>query len=695
MQEKKELLNTKIQYLKGVGPRRAEQLAKLSISTISDLLFYPPRRYEDRREIVLIKDVQPEKDYTVKGTIKRHGIWKSKKGMLIYEMVVNDGTGSMHAVWYNQPYLKKYFKAGEEIILYGKVERFKNLQITHPDYEILKKEEGLPDALNMGRIVPIYSLTQDVTQKYLRALVNKAVESNANFLKEVIPTHVRARCRLADVKFAINNIHFPANFESLKMAERRLVFEEFFIFEAALALIKKERERHSVGVSHKVEEGLFENFKNMLPFELTKEQVEAIKSIEKDMKSPGPMNRLLEGEVGSGKTIVAMYALLLTIKNNFQGAVMVPTEILAQQHHMTLSEFFAPFGINVRLLIGSMTSGEKAAVRKELKTGEVNIIVGTHSLIQEDISFDNLGLLVIDEQHKFGVSQRALLKKKNVKADVLIMTATPIPRTLALTVYGDLDVSEMRDLPSGRESISTYWVEEDRKDKAYKFVKEEILNGRQAYIVCPRIEETGKNDLASAKSVYEHLSKKVFPEFKSALIHGRMKASEKDKVMKDFKKNKINVLVSTTVIEVGIDIPNAAVMVIENADRFGLAQLHQLRGRIGRGSHKSYCILISNPENEAARRRLEAFEQLQSGFELAEEDFSIRGPGQILGTKQHGLPEIRFGNIIEDKAILELARKEAFELVDNDSGLKDERNRNLREAILERYKGKTEFLKVG
>lgn len=695
MQEKKGLLNTKIQYLKGVGPRRADRLARLGILTVYDLLYYIPRRYEDRRAIVFIKDVQPEKEYTVRGTIKRHGIWKSKKGMLIYEMVVNDGSGTMHAVWYNQPYLKKYFAIGAEIILYGKVEKFKSLQMTHPDYEVLKKEETSLDTLNMGRIVPIYPLTQDVTQKYLRFLVNRAIREDANLLAEVMPTHVRARCRLADIRFAVNNIHFPDNFDSLKMARRRLVFEEFFIFEAALALIKQERERHSAGVIHKVEKGLFEDFKNMLPFELTKEQVEAIKSIERDMKSPNPMNRLLEGEVGSGKTVVAMYALLLTIKNDFQGAVMVPTEILAQQHHLTLSEFFAPLGISVRLLIGSMTNAEKAAARKELNEGRVNIIVGTHSLIQEDISFDRLGLLVIDEQHKFGVSQRALLRKKDVKADVLIMTATPIPRTLALTVYGDLDISEMRDLPEGRESISTYWIEEGRKDRVYKFVKEEILNSRQAYIVCPRIEETGKDDLASAKNVYEHLSKKVFPEFRSALIHGKMKSAEKDRVMKDFKKNKINILVSTTVIEVGIDIPNATVMVIEDADRFGLAQLHQLRGRIGRGSHKSYCILISDPDNDEAKRRLEAFERLQSGFELAEEDFSIRGPGQMFGTRQHGLPEIRFGDIIEDKAILELARKEAFELVRNDSGLKNERNRNLREAILERYKGKTEFLKVG
>ncbi|MDD5679773.1 MAG: ATP-dependent DNA helicase RecG [Candidatus Omnitrophica bacterium] len=695
MQEKKELSTSKIQYLKGVGPSRAEQLSRLGIYTVYDLLYYLPRRYEDRSEIVPVKDVRPENVYTIKGRIKRHGIWKSKKGMLIYEMVVSDGTGNIHAVWYNQPYLRKYFKMGEDIILYGKVEKFKSLQITHPDYEILKEEEGSIDTVNMGRIVPIYPLTQDVTQKYLRSLVNRAIEGTANLIKEVIPTQVRARCRLADAKFAVTNIHFPVSFESLKMAERRIIFEEFFIFETALALIKKDREKRSPGVRHEVKESLFEDFTDMLPFELTKEQVEAIKSIESDMKSSVPMNRLLEGEVGSGKTVVAMYALLLTIKNSFQGVVMVPTEILAQQHYLTLSEFFAPAGINVKLLTGSMSDEEKDKVKKELKEGSAGIIVGTHSLIQEDISFDKVGLLVIDEQHKFGVSQRALLRKKDVKADVLIMTATPIPRTLALTVYGDLDISEIRELPEGRQAISTYWVEEERKDKVYKFAKEEILNGRQAYIVCPRIEETGKSDLASAKNVYEHLAKNVFPEFKLALIHGRMKAAEKDKIMKDFKKNKINILVSTTVIEVGIDIPNAAVMIIENADRFGLAQLHQLRGRIGRGGHKSYCILISNPESDEAKRRLEAFEQLQSGFELAEEDFSIRGPGQILGTRQHGLPEIKFGDIIEDKAILELARKEAFELVEHDSGLKDERNRNLREAVSARYKGKTEFLRVG
>ncbi|MFH0840221.1 MAG: ATP-dependent DNA helicase RecG [Candidatus Omnitrophota bacterium] len=695
MQEKKELKEKKVQYLKGVGPKRAEQLARLGIHTVSDLLYYLPRRYEDRREIISIKDVQPDRLHTIKGRIKRHGVWKSKKGMLIYEMVVEDQTANIHAVWYNQPYLKKYFKPGDEIILYGKVEKFKYLQITHPDYEVLKRDEESPDIINMGRIVPIYPLTQDVSQKYLRLLIDYALGSNISLISDAIPTQVRARCRLADVKFAVKNMHFPVNFESLKMAERRIIFEEFFMLGTALALIKKEREKRGEGLAHEVKDGLFGDFKNMLPFELTKEQEAAIKNIEADMISPRPMNRLLEGEVGSGKTVVAMYALLLTIKNGFQGAVMVPTEILAQQHYLTLSEFFVSLGINVRLLTGSTPDDEKEAIKDEMKRGKANIIIGTHSLIQEGVSFEKIGLLVIDEQHKFGVSERALLRKKGINADVLIMTATPIPRTLALTVYGDLDISEIRELPEGREAISTYWVEEERKDKVYKFVREEIVSGRQAYIVCPRIEESKNSDLVSAKKVYGELAEKIFPEFKTALIHGRMKSVEKEKIMKDFKKNKINILVSTTVIEVGIDIPNATVMIIENADRFGLAQLHQLRGRIGRGGHKSYCILISNPENEDAKKRLQAFEQMQSGFDLAEEDFSIRGPGQMFGTRQHGLPEIRFGDLKEDKAILELARKEAFGLVAKDSGLRDERNRNLRDAVIERYKGKMQFLSVG
>jgi len=695
MQVKKDILQNKAQYLKGVGPKRATQLVRLGIDTVYDLLYYLPRRYEDRREISPIKDVKPDGIYTVRGKVRTHGVWKSKKGMLIYEMTVNDRTGSIHGVWYNQPYLKRYFRAGQDIILYGKAERYKHLQMAHPDYEILKKEEAGLETAHMGRIVPVYPLTEDVTQKYLRALIFSSLEANINSVREILPTHLRAKNLLADVRFAIRNIHFPHSFENLKMAYRRLVFEEFFILETALALVKKRSKKDSFGIKHEVREGLLESFQNMFPFKFTGEQLEAMKVIEGDMRSPRSMNRLLEGEVGSGKTAVAMYALLLTIKNGFQGAVMVPTETLAQQHYLTMSEFFMPLGINVRLLIGSASRQTKEEVRRELKDKAADIIIGTHALIQENVSFDKVGLVVVDEQHKFGVSQRAVFRQKGVKSDVLIMTATPIPRTLALTVYGDLDVTTMRGLPGGRLPISTYWVEEEREDRVYKFVREEISNGRQAYIVCPRIEKTEKSGLAAAEEIYEHLQNDIFPDLRLALLHGRMKGSEKNKLMRSFKDNKINILVSTLVIEVGIDMPNATVMVIQNADRFGLSQLHQLRGRIGRGEYKSYCILLSDPKSETARRRLEAFEQLQDGFELAEEDLSIRGPGEVFGTRQHGLPEIRFGDIVADKGILELARHEAFELIEKDSGLTGERNHPLRDVILERYKGKLQLLEIG
>lgn len=691
----KDLLKKKAQYLKGIGPKRAKQLSRLGIDTVYDLLYYLPRRYEDRRNIALIKDVQPGVPYTIKGKIRTHGIWKTKRGMLVYEMTVTDGTGNIHGVWYNQPYLKSYFKVGRDIILYGKVERFKYLQIAHPDYEILDKKEEKLETVHMGRIVPIYPLTQDVTQRYLRALVYRTVEDCVNAAEEVLPTPIRARNRLVDIKFAIRNIHSPNNFENLRIAHRRLIFEEFFILETALALMKRRAKRYLEGIRHEVEEGMLETFKKALPFKLTKGQIEAMNCIEQDMKSSRPMNRLLQGEVGSGKTVVAMYALLLTIKNGFQGAVMVPTETLAQQHYLTMSEFFMPMDINVRLLIGGASSKTKEEIGEELQEGKADIIIGTHSLIQEKVSFGRMGLIIIDEQHKFGVSQRSVFRNKGIKSDVLIMTATPIPRTLALTVYGDLDITTIKELPGGRSPISTFWVEEERKEKVYKFVREEILKGRQAYIVCPRIEETEKSGLTAAKSMYEHLQKDIFPEFKLALLYGKMKANEKGKLLRDFKNNKVNILVSTVIIEVGIDVPNATVMVIENADMFGLAQLHQLRGRVGRGEYESYCILLSDPKNETARRRLEAFEQLQDGFELAEEDLSIRGPGQLLGTKQHGLPEIRFGDIVQDRDILELARHEAFELVEKDSGLSDERNKNLREVILQRYKDKMELFEVG
>jgi len=684
-----------VRYIKGVGPRKASDLSRLGIKTAGDLIYYMPRRHEDRSRIEPIEKLKAGEIATVKGKIVRHGVWKSKKGVLIYEMVVSDKTGSVHCVWYNQPYLKRHFAVGRDIILHGRIERFRNLQLAHPDYEILDREDDYSASVNMGRIVPIYPLTANITQRYLRSIIARILGENLRHVKEALPTYVRARHKLTDIRFALQNIHFPHKIENLRMAYHRLAFEEFMVLETALALVKRKRAEETEGVSHEVKGHEIDIFTRMLPFKLTQGQMNALKEVEQDMRRPKTMNRLIQGDVGSGKTVVAMYALFLTIRNGLQGVLMVPTETLAQQHYLSVGEFFMPLGINVRLLIGSTEKKEKERIKTELSEGAIDIIIGTHSLIQEDISLDKAGLIVVDEQHKFGVSQRSMLKKKGAKADILLMTATPIPRTLALTAYGDLDITSIKELPEGRQPISTFWVEDSRKDKVYKFVKEEVAKGHQAYIVCPRIEEEGLEELSSAKGLFENLRKNEFADIEIRLLHGRMQGKVKESVMRDFKKNKISVLVSTVLVEVGIDVPNVTVMVIENADRFGLSQLHQLRGRIGRGEHRSYCILTCRPRTEDAKRRLEAFENSADGFELAEEDLLIRGPGDILGTRQHGLPGLRFGDLIEDRGILEEARKEAFELVEGDSGLREERHAELREAVIARYKGRMKFLNVG
>lgn len=695
MQAKKSDLNMDAQYIKGVGPKRAETLKRLGINKVVDLLYYLPRRHEDRSRIIPIKEVMPGESHTVQGIIRRHGVWKTKKGALVYEMAVSDGTGSIHAAWFNQPYMKNCFRVGQRIILYGKVERFRYLQITQPDYEIIGDGDADDEMTHMGRIVPIYPLTQDMTQRYLRSLIYRAIETYSPSVDETLPTDMRARNRLADLRFAVRNIHFPETQDSLRMAYRRLVFEEFFLLEAALALAKKRRKGSAEGIKHALDKISLEEFEGMLPFKMTDGQKNAVRQIESDMADPRPMNRLLEGEVGSGKTVVAMYALLLTVRNGFQGIFMAPTEILARQHYMTLSGFFLPLEVKVGMLTSGMGPDAKRETRQALASGDVHIVIGTHALIEENVVFDKAGLIVIDEQHKFGVSQRSALMTRNKNADCLIMTATPIPRTLAMTVYGDLDISVIRELPGGRKPVSTYWVEEERRDRVYAFVKEELRKGRQCYMVVPRIEDDEAGELASAKALYEHLSDEIFTDFKVGLLHGRMKSGEKEAVMKGFRKGSINLMVSTVLVEVGIDVPNASVMVVENADRFGLAQLHQLRGRIGRGEYDSYCILISDPRNEEARRRLDAFQMLQDGFELAEEDLSIRGQGQLLGTRQHGLPELRFGDLVADREILETARAEAFRMVDGDPSLTDSRHAAIRRSLVERFKGKTGFLGIG
>jgi ATP-dependent DNA helicase RecG len=712
MQEKNNL-KTLVRYIKGVGPKKSEYLARVGLNTIEDMLYYLPKRYEDRSGVTAIKDLKSGESRTVQGEIISLSSHTGRSGASIFQAVVTDSTGSMHAVWFNQPYLKDMLKTGDKVILYGKVEMHDRLQMVQPEYEILEDKEiassvlSAPprndevNSLNIGRIVPVYSLTSDLTQRFLRGIIFKAIGEYIKFAAERLPTYIIARQRLVDIKFALRNIHFPTNFEMLEKAYKRIVFEEFFILQLALAIRKKGRTPEEAAFGHSMTAGeLSGSFKKALPFELTEGQKKAVAEIERDMSGAKPMNRLLEGDVGSGKTVVAAHALVLAAQNGFQSVIMAPTEVLARQHFIYLSELLMPLGINVVLLIGGMDARMRDRVYSEIKDKKADIVVGTHAIIQEAVEFKNFGLAVIDEQHKFGVAQRAMLGRKGRNPHVLIMTATPIPRTLALTVYGDLDISTIKELPKGRKPIATYWVEEEKRDRMYGFIKEELESGRQAYVVCPLIDRRSsfvvrRSSDVSAVDTYEKLKNEVFKDYEVGLLHGKMSSKEKDKVMKDFKKGKIKVLVSTVVIEVGIDIPNASVMLIENADRFGLSQLHQLRGRIGRGGYESYCILLADPKTDAAAERLKAIEGTLDGFEIAETDMDLRGPGEMFGTRQHGLPEIRFGNLAKDFGIMELARIEAFALIEKDPGLLEEHHQLLKKSLYERFRGRMELIRVG
>ena len=703
-----------MRYIKGVGPKRGEILERLGVKTVEDLLYYLPARYEDRSKLIPIRNIKLGDSQLVTGEITSLSARRAKSGLPIFQADIKDETAHLHVVWFNQPYLKDYLAKGKRVLLYGRVELRDTVQMLQPEYEILK-EEGR-SSLNLGRIVPVYPLTEDLTQKYLRGIICCACDEYTKHLKEKLPTYLLAREKLVDVKFALQNIHFPVSFENLERAYRRIVFEEFFTLQLALAMKRRGAHDMKIGLNHKLEGELADALMSSLPFELTAGQNKAMADIGHDMSSGRPMNRLLEGDVGSGKTIVAAYALLLTVQNGFQGVMMAPTEVLARQHFIALSELMMPLGVNVALLVGGMDEPSRKAAYANIKNGEADIIVGTHAVIQEGVEFNQLGLAVIDEQHKFGVNQRAFLKDKGEVPHILVMTATPIPRTLALTIYGDLDISVIRELPKGRKPIVTYWVPEAKRERVYNFVREELAKGRQAYVVCPLIEAPKKNmnnetpwpasrasqgrrslwsKVQSAAELFEKLKTEEFKDFKVGLLHGRMGSKEKDKVMKDFKKRAIDVLVSTVVIEVGIDVSNATVMLVENAERFGLSQLHQLRGRVGRGEHESYCILISDASTEESAERLGALENTTDGFEIAETDLKLRGPGEFFGTRQHGLPEIRFGNILKDFDIMEAARKSAFEMVARDPGLKEEHHRPLKDVLKERFRGNINLAQVG
>ncbi len=688
MQAKKDPAEISIRYLKGVGPQKSLLFERLGIENISDLFYYLPRRYEDRSKIVPISEIEPGNTHTVVGEVQKTSFFRAKTGTRIFEAAIADGNRRVFAVWYNQPYMRGVFSKGDKVMLYGKVELTKRLQISHPVFEIID-EDKKEESLEMGRIVPVYSLTEDITQRYLRNVVNQAIHLYSSQVKDPLPTSLRARRKLVDFKFALENIHFPHSFENLERAYKRLVFEEFFILQVVMAL--KRKSFKADGIKHNTSENLLKDFEDLFHFDFTEGQKKCIKDIEKDMIEEKPMYRLLQGDVGSGKTVIAMYALLLAVNSGYQAAVMAPTEILARQHYVTISKTFMPLGLNVRLLISGIEKEDREKIKKELAQGEVDIVIGTHSLFQEDINYDRLGFVVIDEQHKFGVSQRDTLRKKGKMPDTLVVTATPIPRSLALTIYGDMDISLLKEKPVERGEITTYWVGDDRRELVYKFLRDEVTKGRQAFLVYPRISKTDNSELLSIEEMYKHLKKDVFPDLRLGALHGKMKTDDKKKTMEDFRNKKYDILLATTVVEVGIDVPNATVMVVEHAERYGLAQLHQLRGRIGRSKHDSYCILISEPTTDSSSERLSAMTQTADGFEIAERDLDIRGPGEFFGTRQSGLPEIRFGNIVKDFDIMEEARKEAFDLVKEDPDLKDENHAGIKENIKERFRGKIEI----
>lgn len=706
LEARPEDLASEVQWVKGIGPNRAAVLGRLGIETIEDLLFHFPRRHEDRSMLLSLRDAEPNVLATYRGRITHVESYSPRPSLKLTKAHVSDGQGFVELVWFNSPWVAGQLANDQELVFSGKliVDRYGKRQITQPTWEPLDREG---DSLNLGRLVPIYPLTEGLLQTQMRRWCRTALDRYLRVLPEVLPAEVRQGLQLVGRHEAVAGFHFPQSEAQRLDARRRLVFEEFFGLQVALAQRRHAYDHRGQGIAFHVDSPLTRRLEEGLPFALTSAQSRVIADIQADMALTRPMNRLVQGDVGSGKTLVALWAMLIAVDNGYQAAVMAPTEVLAEQHARVLRHWCAPLGVEVDLFTGRAGARERRELAERLASGVTRIAVGTHALIQETVEFEKLGLVVVDEQHRFGVLQRQGLTRKGITPDVLVMTATPIPRTLALTVYGDLDTSVIDELPAGRQPIVTEYFPLGDRRKVYSRIKARLKEGRQAYAVCPLVEESEKIELESATALAEQLTE-AFPTYRVGLLHGRMSSAEKDAVMSSFRRGEIHLLASTTVIEVGIDVANATVMLIVNAERFGLSQLHQLRGRVGRGSHQSECLLLAdakyNPalatdENDLqyrdGRQRLRFMLEYSDGFKLAEADLDLRGPGELGGTRQSGSMDLHVANLARDRDILDQAREAAQTLVANDPHLRQPEHEGLRAFVQRRYRERGQLAEVG
>lgn len=678
-------LNQSVQYIKGVGPARAELLNKLGIFTLNDIITYFPRTYEDRSNFKKIGELINGETATFKGVVaSRISETRIRKGMTIYKLIVRDESGSVMLTWFNQAYLKNTFIIGKEYAFYGKViGGLGRIEVQNPVFE------DAANAKNTGKIIPIYPLTHGITQNVIRSVIENAIKLLDNGLEETLPKAIIKKYNLCELNKAINDIHFPKVLDDFEIARYRIAFEELFSLQLGLLQLKEKINKDVRGIlfDKSVDMALLTN---TFPYELTNAQKKVWNEICSDMESENSMNRLVQGDVGSGKTVVAMMAMYKAVKNGYQASMMAPTAILARQHYNNISCALEQFGIRCALFTSELTKKQKEVLIEKLKNNEIDIAIGTHALLEENVEFNNLGLVITDEQHRFGVRQRGILSSKGNKVDTLVMTATPIPRTLAIILYGDLDISIIDELPPGRQKIDTYAVKKDMEQRVNNFIKKEVDSGRQAYIICPLVEESETTNLKSVTEQFEYY-KKIFKEYNVGILHGKMKNKEKTEIMDKFKNNEISILISTTVVEVGVDVPNATLMVIENAERFGLAQLHQLRGRVGRGKYKSYCILKYEGKSDVVKERMQIMQQSNDGFVISEKDLELRGPGDFFGTMQHGVPEFKVANLYTDIKIMKSAQEAVKEILADDPYLEKEGNEKLKEKIDKLFNKKLEI----